>query len=275
MARLALVEKGVPFERRTVDIMVKAEQFEAWYTALNPKAVVPTLAIGDEIVTDTIRIVYRVDRDFDGPSLTPADPDGIEAMDRMMRDVMGLHYGVLMYSRRLDASGKSPTVVARGNYLREQRARYPERAEILDSRIAGNDRLQAALANPAEIARHVDEARALVSRIDARPCQRAVRERRSLHAGGHVRDPGSRPISRPRIRQVVVGRLQRQRRRLLPAHARALELVGRRGRRYRHRARSLAVAPVATADQHGVACSIPKTGLPAPANSRRSSGPCH
>ena len=146
--------------------MVKAEQFEAWYTALNPKAVVPTLAVGDEIVTDTIRIVYRVDRDFDGPSLTPADPDGIEAMDRMMRDVMDLHYGVLMYSRRLDAGGKSPTVVARGNYLRDQRARYPERAEILDSRIAGNDRLQAALANPAEIGRHVDEARALVSRID-------------------------------------------------------------------------------------------------------------
>lgn len=166
MARLALVEKGVPFERRTVDIMVKAEQFEAWYTALNPKAVVPTLAIGDAIVTDTIRIVYRVDRDFVGPSLTPADPDGIEAMDRMMRDVMGLHYGVLMYSRRLDANGKSPTVVARGNYLRDQRAKYPDRAAILDSRIAGNDRLQAALANPDEIARHIDEARALVSRID-------------------------------------------------------------------------------------------------------------
>ena len=47
MARLALLEKGVPFERRNIDIMKKAEQFEPWYTALNPKAVVPTLAIGD------------------------------------------------------------------------------------------------------------------------------------------------------------------------------------------------------------------------------------
>jgi tetrachloro-p-hydroquinone reductive dehalogenase len=167
MARLALVEKGVPFEGRTVDIMEKAEQFETWYTALNPKAVVPTLAIGAEIVTDTIRIVYRVDRDFDGPSLTPDDPDEVAAMDRMMRDVMALHYGVLMYSRRLDAAGKSPIVVARGSFLREQRSRYPERAEVLDSRIAGNDRLQAALSNPAEIARHVDRARTLVGRIDA------------------------------------------------------------------------------------------------------------
>jgi glutathione S-transferase len=57
MARLALLEKGVPFERRNIDIMKKAEQFEPWYTTLNPKAVVPTLAIDDEIVTDTVRIV--------------------------------------------------------------------------------------------------------------------------------------------------------------------------------------------------------------------------
>ena len=45
MARLALLEKGVPFERRNIDIMKKAEQFEPWNTALNPKAVVPTLEI--------------------------------------------------------------------------------------------------------------------------------------------------------------------------------------------------------------------------------------
>ena len=166
MARLTLFEKSVPFERRIVDIMEKAEQFEAWYTALNPKAVVPTLAIGDEIVTDTIRIVYRIDREFDGPRLTPADLQGAEAMERMMRDVMGLHYGVLLYSRRLDADGRSPIVVARGEFLKEQRRMYPERAPLLDQRIAGNDRLQALLANPDETARHIDEARTLVRQID-------------------------------------------------------------------------------------------------------------
>jgi len=166
MARLALLEKGVPFERRNIDIMKKAEQFEPWYTALNPKAVVPTLAIGDEIVTDTVRIVYRIDRDFDGPRLTPVEPERAEAMERMMRDIMALHYGVLMYSRLLDTDGKAPVVVARGNFLREQRSKYPDRAAVLDARIAGNEKLQAVLANPSEIARHVDEARLLVSRID-------------------------------------------------------------------------------------------------------------
>lgn len=84
----------------------------------------------------------------------------------MMRDIMGLHYGVLMYSRLLDEDGKSPVVVARGSFLREQRGKYPDRASVLDARIAGNERLQAALADPAEIARHVDEARLLVGRID-------------------------------------------------------------------------------------------------------------
>ena len=49
MVRLTLAEKGVAYEKRNVDIMDKAEQFEPWYTALNPKAVVPTLAIGEAV----------------------------------------------------------------------------------------------------------------------------------------------------------------------------------------------------------------------------------
>ena len=166
MVRLTLSEKGVPFERRNVDIMEKAEQFEPWYTALNPKAVVPTLAIGDEIVTDTFRIVHRIDQRFKGPNLTPNDPAQAEAMGCMMRDIMALHYGVLLYSRRLNDNGRSPIVEARGKFLQQQRERHPNRASLLDARIAGNQRLQAALANPSETARHVNDARLLVDRID-------------------------------------------------------------------------------------------------------------
>jgi len=53
----------------------------------------------------------------------------------------------------LDEDDKSPVVVARGNFPRKQRSKYPDRASVLDARIAGNERLQAALADPAEIAR--------------------------------------------------------------------------------------------------------------------------
>ncbi len=166
MTRLALVEKGVAYARRTVDIMVKAEQFEPWYTALNPRAVVPTLAIGDEIITDTLRIVPRIDAEFNGPALTPPIAEDAAVMEATMRDIMGLHYGILLYARRLDENGKSQTVIDRGRFLRAQRAKYPERAEALDRRIAGNERLQKALADPAEVERHVGEAKALVSRLD-------------------------------------------------------------------------------------------------------------
>jgi glutathione S-transferase len=163
MTRLTLAEKGVSYERQTVDIMAAAEQFEPWYTALNPKA---TLAIDDEIVTDTIRIVHRIDKDFDGPHLAPASGDDVKAMDQMMRDIMGLHYGVLLYSRRLDADGKAPTVIARGAYLRVQLRKYPERAEVLNRRIAGNEKMQKILTQPAEVEQHVGQAKALVSQID-------------------------------------------------------------------------------------------------------------
>ncbi len=167
MARLALAEKGLAYRRQTGDIMERAEQFVPWYTALNPRAVVPTLQIGNEIVTDTVRIVKRVDADFGGPALTPADPAAAEAMADMMAAIMGLHYGVLLYSRRLEADGTAPTVIARGRFLRQQLQEHPERAELLEKRIAGNERMQAILANEKETARHVDEARALVARMDA------------------------------------------------------------------------------------------------------------
>lgn len=167
MARLCLVEKGVAFERRTVDIMVTSEQFEPWYTALNPRAVVPTMAIGEEIITDTLRIVGWVDQEFPGPSLTPTEPESAATMNRMMAEIMGLHYGVLLYTRRLDSDGISATVVARGEFLREQRAKFPQRAELLDRRIAGNEKLQAILASSAETEWHIEQARALVGRIDA------------------------------------------------------------------------------------------------------------
>jgi glutathione S-transferase len=57
--------------------------------------------------------------------------------------------------------------VERGLFLRGEREKHPERAEALDRRIAGNERLQKILADPAEVERHVGEARAVVDRLDA------------------------------------------------------------------------------------------------------------
>lgn len=172
MARLTLAEKGVAYDKHLVDIMGKPEQFEPWYTALNPRAVVPTLRLGHEIVCDTFNIVARVDADFPGPPLTPDFPAGRETMDALMRAVMGLHYGVLLYCKRLDPDGRSRHIEERGRFLRAMRDEHPERGEALDRRIAGNERLQKLLADPAEVERHVGEAHALVETLDAALAER-------------------------------------------------------------------------------------------------------
>ena len=224
---------------------------------------VPTLAIGDEIVTDTVRIVYRIDRDFDGPRLTPVEPESAEAMGRMMRDIMGLHYGVLMYSRLLDEGGKSPVVVARGNFLREQRSKYPDRASVLDARIAGNERLQAALADPAEIARHVDEARLLVGRIDD-----ALSQTRFVSDDSYTLADTFATAALARFRLQGFedwwsGGANSNVADLLLAHARAPQLVCGRRRRHWNRKRSLgpAAAPKSLS-HHGSTIGSPKILIP-------------
>ena len=161
MARLALVEKGQEFERRQVDIMETNEQFEPWYVALNPKAVVPTLVIGDEVVTDTIRIVNRV-QELDGPDLS-----GDETTQDWLKDIMAPHYGVLLYRNRLDADGTAPQIIARGELLERLLKERPEMAELLEGRMAGNQRFEMLLRQPEEVEVHLASTRALVARMVA------------------------------------------------------------------------------------------------------------
>jgi glutathione S-transferase len=167
MVRLTLAEKAVSYDTQRVDIGDKREQFEPWYLALNPKGVVPTLKVDDEIVTNTDDIVAYIDENFDGPSLTPSDDAPRAAMQRWMRDIMAIHYGVLLYSRKLDSEGRSPIVEARGDVLRKLRDANPEAAALLDKRIEGNRKMLATLADPETVAAHVDGVQQLVRRLDA------------------------------------------------------------------------------------------------------------
>lgn len=159
MARLALVEKRLSFRRRQIDIMETNEQFEAWYVAINPRAVVPTLQIGEEIVTDTIRIVNRV-QEFPGPDLS-----GGAATQQWLRDIMALHYGVLMYRKRLGPDGTAPQIVARGIFLKKLLDERPDLKDIISVRLEGNRRFQALLKDPEGIESHLAGTRALIERM--------------------------------------------------------------------------------------------------------------
>lgn len=164
MARLALVEKGVAFERHHVDISEKKEQFEAWYLALNPKGVVPTLVVDGEVVTDTIRIVQRVNDAFAGPELMPADE--AQNIRAWLRDLMAPRYGVLLYSRMLGDDGSVGIIEGRGEMLARLREAHPHAAELLDQRIEGNRRLRETLADPEATRAVVDSVHDLVKRVE-------------------------------------------------------------------------------------------------------------
>lgn len=161
MARLALVEKGTSFQRRQIDIMETNEQFEPWYVALNPKAVVPTLQIDREVVTDTINIVNRV-QSFEGPDLS-----GDATTQDWLKDIMSLHYGVLMYRKRLEPDGTAPQIVARGKFLAELAVARPDLTDMIKIRLNGNARFQALLRDPTAIEDHVAAAKSLVDRLNA------------------------------------------------------------------------------------------------------------
>ena len=68
-AAIALAEKGVPFERRTVDLTNRPD----WFKALSPLGKVPLLQVGDAVLFESSVIVEYLE-DTTAPALHPADP---------------------------------------------------------------------------------------------------------------------------------------------------------------------------------------------------------
>ena len=70
--RLVLQEKELPWESRIIEIL-KGEQFQPWYVALNPNAVVPTLVHDGEAICESAVICEYLDDAFPEPSMRPSD----------------------------------------------------------------------------------------------------------------------------------------------------------------------------------------------------------
>lgn len=68
-AAIALLEKGVPFERRDVDLSDKP----AWFRAISPLGKVPLLQVGDAVLFESAVIVEYLE-DTEVPALHPAEP---------------------------------------------------------------------------------------------------------------------------------------------------------------------------------------------------------
>ena len=113
-----------------------------------------------EVVTDTIRIVNRLQR-LDGPDLS-----GNSTVQDWLRDIMEMHCGVLLYRKRLGPDKTAPQIVARRNFLTALLAERPDLTGLVTVRLEGNRRFQALLGDPIAIQQHIDAARDLVTRME-------------------------------------------------------------------------------------------------------------
>ena len=84
IARLALVEKGVRWRSRFVDIGRRHENYAPWYVRLNARAVVPSLEHRGVVITDAINIALYINNHFPGPELFPARQQERELMEELV-----------------------------------------------------------------------------------------------------------------------------------------------------------------------------------------------
>ena len=73
IVRLALVEKGVRWSSRIVDIVGSYDHYKPKYMELNPHGVVPTLVHDKKEIIDCVNIAIYINNHFPGPHLVPTD----------------------------------------------------------------------------------------------------------------------------------------------------------------------------------------------------------
>ncbi len=94
IARLALAEKGVAYDRAEIDPF--APDVPATYLALHPFGRVPALVHDDFVLHETGAITRYVDRAFPGPPLQPAAPRTQARVDQIVGIVDSYAYWPLV-----------------------------------------------------------------------------------------------------------------------------------------------------------------------------------
>ena len=93
--RLALIEKGVDYTLREIDLLGGATMQEA-FLALSPFGKVPVLQHGTLTVYETAAINRYIDEAFDGPSLQPSDPVARVRMNQIVGVIDAYAYRTLV-----------------------------------------------------------------------------------------------------------------------------------------------------------------------------------
>ena len=116
--RIALAEKGVPFELRLPERFGSGATNDAGFIERNPRHEVPVLVDGDARIFDSTIILEYIEEKWPQPALLPRGPDE-RARARMIEDVMDTQYeainwGIMEIARFKRASGNlRDTLLAR------------------------------------------------------------------------------------------------------------------------------------------------------------------
>jgi glutathione S-transferase len=97
-ARLAFVEKGLPWRGHEIDIVKAQEQLQPWYVELNELAVVPTLKDGDKIITNSARILRYIADLPGGNDLNPVTDSDRQAVHAWIDRADSLNLQTLSYA---------------------------------------------------------------------------------------------------------------------------------------------------------------------------------
>jgi glutathione S-transferase len=164
--RLVLAEKGVAWQSTIVNIGPAHEQLRPWYAKLNPRLVVPTLAIDDTVVTNSRHIVETLEQQFPGPTLIPDDlrdqvMDWVELQDQLpMRELeLAQAKGLVRWLKRWSIKQKRKR-------LRKLTKQSPELTEIYRHKLDDLDKLDQAIGRPNATRELVDEIEAVLEGLE-------------------------------------------------------------------------------------------------------------
>lgn len=167
--RLALAEKGVEWEGKTVNIGPDHEHFAPWYAKINPSLVVPTLEVDGTVVTNSNHIVQFVEGAWDGPALMPDDPDArAEALAWIEREAE-LPMRELGYTRTKGITRwlQRWSLRQRRKQLTKLRKRNPELDDVYAAKLDDLLALETAIKDRAAMADLVDRVEGLLDEIEA------------------------------------------------------------------------------------------------------------
>jgi maleylpyruvate isomerase len=99
--RIALNLKGLAYEQVAIDLR-REQHLSADYRAINPQQLVPALATGDRVLTQSPAIIEWLEERYPEPALLPADAEG-RAQVRALAAIVGCDIHPVNNRRILEA----------------------------------------------------------------------------------------------------------------------------------------------------------------------------